>query len=234
MLSKASRWIARPGIILVIALLWWLYNRVVRRLITSKPTRSVPTKVSSLDITKVTDAPPTETHRLVKQDTTSEKASLQEPKRTKREDEDEDVDVADNFVDEDDVATATAFLGFSILDDVEDGALVVDGLFRNGPAYKVGVCIDDQLTAINGEAVCDIQMARKLISMHCIPGEVASMLFRRPNGERFAVQLRVMTAEPRFSGNPFYFDPYTHEIEESGREKKLSWAWPSENLYLHR
>ncbi|RNF02838.1 kinetoplast DNA-associated protein [Trypanosoma conorhini] len=130
-----------------------------------------------------------------------------------------------NFENNREIVKAIPFLGFSLADNVLEGALVVDGLFSGGPAHQAGLRIDDELLEVNGGAVLNLQEAHELVAENCVPGSLASMTFRRQGGEPFEVQLRVMTAECRFSGDPLYFDPTRHGIQESAREKRETSSW---------
>ncbi|ORC90448.1 kinetoplast DNA-associated protein [Trypanosoma theileri] len=123
------------------------------------------------------------------------------------------------------LASATPFLGFSLVDNIRKGTLLVDGLFQYGPAYNVGVRIDDELVEVNGIVVKGIEHARELVRTYCVPGTTIPFVFRRSGGEPFAVKLGVMTAERRFSGTEFYYDPTRHDILESKREKNECWSW---------
>ncbi|CUG84610.1 membrane-associated protein, putative [Bodo saltans] len=110
---------------------------------------------------------------------------------------------------------AKAFLGFSVVDDVDHHELVVDGIYRDGPAYQVGVRIADALTHIGGHRVNSVTRARQYVALHCRPAELAALTFLRPSGDSYTVKLWVMTAEQRFQGKPYYFDVSAHVKDQS-------------------
>jgi hypothetical protein len=114
---------------------------------------------------------------------------------------------------------AKAFLGFSLAESVEEGKLIVDGVYRDGPAFQVGVRMEDSLTHIAGAPVCSIQDARVAVAKHCRPAELAALTFLRPTGDSYTVKLWVMTAEPRYRGKAYFFDTETHVKDQSPRPK---------------
>lgn len=122
---------------------------------------------------------------------------------------------------------AKAFLGFSIVDDVEHHELVVDGVYRDGPAFQVGVRIEDALTHVCGHRVNTVVRARQLVALHCRAAELAALTFLRPSGESYTVKLWVMTTEKRFEGKPYHFDLTGHVKDQlptasSSRRRSMS------------
>lgn len=117
--------------------------------------------------------------------------------------------------------TAAPFIGFSLADNIIEGALVVDGVFEKGPADQVGVDIDHELHRIGGSKVRTLAEARAAVGRYCTPGKVSSMELSDEEGERYEVQLWVMTADPAYAGAPYYFNPADHSIRQSGRTKTV-------------
>ncbi|CAD2215422.1 hypothetical protein AGDE_14517 [Angomonas deanei] len=119
------------------------------------------------------------------------------------------------------------FIGFSLTDNVKEGALVVDGVFDEGPAAQVGVKIDHEVLKIAGISVEGIAHARELVAEHCRPGHITRFDMRREDGTTFVASVWVMTADVKFKGKPYYFDVSLHRIRESDRLKR---TWKEEDL----
>lgn len=130
---------------------------------------------------------------------------------------------------------ARPFIGFSLADNIKDGALVVDGVFAGGPADQTGVDIDHELLSINGEAATSIDVVRELVAKHCRAGQVTRMTLRTSSGDdgdetsgrpakSYEVLLWVMTADARYRGKPYFFDTNAHHVRQSDRHKQ---AWSS-------
>ncbi|KPA80777.1 hypothetical protein ABB37_04225 [Leptomonas pyrrhocoris] len=118
---------------------------------------------------------------------------------------------------------ARPFIGFSLADNIVDGALVVDGVFVGGPADQTGVDIDHELVSINNEPATSIAEVRQLVEKHCRPGQVTRMKLRKEDeGCEYEVMLWVMTSDERYRGRPYFFDTTTNEVRQSERLKQ---AW---------
>ncbi|KPI84143.1 putative viscerotropic leishmaniasis antigen [Leptomonas seymouri] len=113
------------------------------------------------------------------------------------------------------------FIGFSLAEDVRRGILVVDGLYRDGPAYQTGIRIGDILLRICGVDVNTIAEARRVVDSRCRCGRVAPFSLVTPMNQQYSVALWIMTADPQHSAKPFFFDVHLHERMESPRKKNV-------------
>ncbi|EAN83539.1 hypothetical protein, conserved, partial [Trypanosoma cruzi] len=110
------------------------------------------------------------------------------------------------------------FIGFSLAEFLVESFLKVDGLYVNGPAYQVGIRIDDILLSIEGDRVTSITEARRAVSRHCRVGCLTDLTLQRSDGAVYTVSLWVMTAEPRFKEEPYFFDVSQHNRFQRHRE----------------
>ncbi|KAK7196419.1 PDZ domain (Also known as DHR or GLGF)/PDZ domain containing protein [Novymonas esmeraldas] len=128
------------------------------------------------------------------------------------------------------------FIGFSLADNIVDGALIVDGVVAGSPADQSGIDIDHELVAINGSPANTIAAVRELIATHCRPGEATRMTLRRYGGggssnedggdeacEVYEVLLSVMTADTACRGMSSFFDTTVHHVRQSSRPK-TTWS----------
>ncbi|EKF32587.1 hypothetical protein MOQ_003557 [Trypanosoma cruzi marinkellei] len=119
------------------------------------------------------------------------------------------------------------FIGFSLAEFLVESFLKVDGLYVNGPAYQVGIRIDDILLGIEGERVTSITEARKAVSRHCRVGYLTDLTLQRSDGAVYTVSLWVMTAEPRFKEEPYFFDVSQHNFIQRHRETNMIEGTPN-------
>jgi C-terminal processing protease CtpA/Prc len=116
---------------------------------------------------------------------------------------------------------ARPFIGFSLADNIVEGALVVDGVFVGGPADQTGVDIDHELLSINNEPATSIDAVRELVAKHCRPGQVTRMRLRKEDEvTEYEVLLWVMTTDEKYSTKPYFFDTKVHEVRQSERLKQ--------------
>ncbi|KPA80775.1 putative viscerotropic leishmaniasis antigen [Leptomonas pyrrhocoris] len=113
------------------------------------------------------------------------------------------------------------FIGFSLAEDVKRGILVVDGLYKGGPAYQTGIRIGDILLRVCGVAVNTIAEARRVVDARCRCGRVAPFTLVTQMNQQYSVALWIMTADPQHSEKPFFFDVHLHDRLESPRKKNI-------------
>ena len=113
------------------------------------------------------------------------------------------------------------FIGFSLAEDVKRGVLVVDGLYKDGPAYQTGIRIGDILLRVCAVDVNTIAEARRVVDSRCRCGRVAPFTLVTPMNQQYSVALWIMTADPQHSDKPFFFDVHQHDRLESPRKKRI-------------
>ena len=86
-----------------------------------------------------------------------------------------------------DEANAAPFIGFSLAQYPSSKTLVVDGLFRDGPAYQTGIRIGDELIRIADKSVLSIENVREVVAKYCRCGRVTDFTLRHPHGEEYTV-----------------------------------------------
>ncbi|KAG5511984.1 hypothetical protein GH5_07936 [Leishmania sp. Ghana 2012 LV757] len=114
------------------------------------------------------------------------------------------------------------FIGFSLLEDVVNGTLTVNGLYKDGPAYKTGVRLGDTVVRICGVSVHSIEAARLVVGAHCRCGRLASLTLVTKMKQQYTVALWIMTADPQYKGKPFFFDVSKHDRVESACMLKVA------------
>ncbi|CAD2222497.1 hypothetical protein ADEAN_001004100 [Angomonas deanei] len=122
---------------------------------------------------------------------------------------------------------ARPFIGFSLADNIVEGSLVVDGVFDEGPAFQVGIDINHELVGIEKEYTNTIQGVRDLIAKHCRPGHISLFHMKDTKGKQYDAQLWVMTADEKYDGKPYYFNPRVHKARQSDRLKQ---TWKAEEI----
>ncbi|KAH9578061.1 PDZ domain [Trypanosoma melophagium] len=212
----------------------WLLLRIWRRVMKRRSESAVPlhprVTVTGKGNEKSTDRPNKDVRREVAHTIPADNKEKQQKQKSpvksmRRRDLNKNGETVEKENEENEVnermelASAAPFLGFSLVDNVTDGVLVVDGIFRDGPADNVGIHIDDELIKINGVDVNGMEHVRELVRMYCVPGKSTPFVFRHSDGVPFEVELGVMTAERRFSKTKCYYDPTQHDVMESDREK---------------
>ncbi|TPP44036.1 putative integral membrane protein [Leishmania donovani] len=117
------------------------------------------------------------------------------------------------------------FIGLSLLEDVEKGTLIVDGLYRDGPAYQTGIRLGDVLLRIAGVYVDSIAKVRQVVDARCRCGCVVPVTLSTKMNQQYSVALWIMTVDPQHNDKPFFFDVHMHHrIESSQIGKKAPWV----------
>nr|VDZ41897.1 viscerotropic_leishmaniasis_antigen_putative/GeneDB:LmjF.05.0240 [Leishmania donovani] len=117
------------------------------------------------------------------------------------------------------------FIGLSLLEDVEKGTLIVDGLYRDGPAYQTGIRLGDVLLRIAGVYVDSIAKVRQVVDARCRCGCVVPVTLSTKMNQQYSVALWIMTVDPQHNDKPFFFDVHMHHrIESSQIGKKAQWV----------
>ena len=83
----------------------------------------------------------------------------------------------------------TGWVGVQVRQDTQAGALVIDDVVPNSPAYDVGMLPGDKILSYNGVAVSDVDTLKRLIGDSYIRQSVRIVLDR--NGRRLVADTRI-------------------------------------------